>query len=271
MSESSSSEAIGSLKPELARQIAYALECSPDLLPLMPELLTDLEELGGSSSKIVELLRPLDLPRGARVLDLGCGKGAVLLALAAELGVRGVGVDAFPPFIEEAHESARQRGLDGRCTFRCDDLHDATKELGGFHVAMMLGLGLAVGEQQEIVRLLRGCVPPGGFLVVDDAFLPEGVAGTVPGYEGYADHATTLARLRAHGDVILQEHCVPGEQLEQQIQRETEKIRRRAEDLVRRRPEVAEQVRAYVRRQRREARLARDSVVDAVWLLQRGP
>jgi 2-polyprenyl-3-methyl-5-hydroxy-6-metoxy-1,4-benzoquinol methylase len=256
------------MKPELERQIAYALECTPELFPYLPELLADLEELGASSRKIVELLRPLNLPPGARVLDLGCGKGAVLLALAEELGFQCKGVDAFKPFIEAAQRMAKGRGLTEKCEFRCADLHEAVADCSGFDVAMMLGVGLAIGDQKEIVGLLRGCVRPGGYMVVDDAYLPDGVE-TPPGYAGYTDYRTTLAKLQAFGDTIVTELKVPGDQREQEIRAETEKIRRRAEKLIEKHPEAAELLRTYVRRQEREAELACESILDAVWLLQR--
>ena len=195
------------MREDLEGQIAEAMECTPDFLPLLPEILEDLEELGGSAARIVELLRPLELPSGARVLDLGSGKGAVLLAVVDELDVDGVGVDAFPPFVEAAQKAARQRGLADRCSFHCGDLRDAASRMGPFNTAMMLGLGLAIGDQGEIVGILRRHVRPGGYLVVDDAFLPDGVEEPVPGYDGYADHDTTLARLRSFGDEILQEKC----------------------------------------------------------------
>jgi SAM-dependent methyltransferase len=257
------------MKPELERQIADALECTPELFPYLPELLADLEELGASQRKIIELLQPLSLPSDARVLDLGCGKGAVLLALAEELGFRCVGVDAFQPFIEAAQGAAKARGLADKCTFRCADLYDAVADNNDFDVAMMFGVGLAVGDQRKIVGLLRGCVRPGGYMVVDDAFLPQGVQTAVPGYEGYADYQTTLARLQAFGDRIIAEDSVPGEQREAEIRADTERIRRRAEKLIEKHPEAAELIRGYVRRQEREADLARESISDATWLLQR--
>lgn len=47
-----------------------------------------------------------NMPEGARVLDLGCGNGALLLALAPLLA-EGVGVDASGPMIEIARRRAR--------------------------------------------------------------------------------------------------------------------------------------------------------------------
>lgn len=257
------------MKPELERQIAEALECTPDLFPYLPELLADLEELGGSSRKICDLLRPLNLPAGARVFDLGCGKGAVLLALAEEFGFQCVSVDAFQPFIDTAERMARDRGLTDQCRFRCADLTKVVGEYKDFDVAMMMGLGLAIGDQKRIVGLLRSCVRPGGYMVVDDAFLPDGVQAPVPGYEGYTDYQTTLAKLQAFGDKILAESRTPGPQREREIQTETEKIRQRAEKLIEKQPKAEELIRAYVRRQEREADLAREAIGDAVWLLQR--
>lgn len=235
----------------------------------LPELVADLEELGASRRKIVELLRPLNLPPGSRVLDLGCGKGAVLLAMAGAFGCQCVGVDGFAPFVETAQRAAAARGLTAQCTFRCADLTEVVGEYKDFDVAMMLGLGLAIGDQKKIVGLLRGCVRPRGYMVVDDAYLPDGIQTPVPGYEGYTDYRTTLARLQACGDGIVTEFKVPGEQREKEIRGETEKIRKRAEKLMAKHPEAAELIRGYVHRQEREADLARESVGDATWLLQR--
>ncbi len=254
---------------KLARQIAEAMECTPELLPFLPELLADLEELGASRRVILNLLRPLALPPGARVLDLGCGKGAVLLALAEELGFTGLGIDAFPPFIEAAQHSAHARGLSDRVEFRCADLSDAAPNCKDFDVAMMLSLGAAIGPPEEIVGLLRPCVRPGSYIVIDDAFLAPGVAQPVPGYERYAGHDEAFHRLLAHGDTLVHEHIYSPQRRAEEIRAETEKIRRRADALTRHHPEIAELVRAYAERQEREAELARTAVFDVTWLLQR--
>ncbi|UJR78378.1 class I SAM-dependent methyltransferase [Sandaracinus amylolyticus] len=55
---------------------------------------------------VVELLAPR---RGERILDLGCGDGALTRALV-ELGCEVVGIDASEPFVA----AARARGIDAR-------------------------------------------------------------------------------------------------------------------------------------------------------------
>lgn len=61
-----------------------------------------------------------------RVLDLGTGSGAILLAILAELPTAtGVGVDLAVEALFTARGNARRLGLDGRAAFLCGDFADA--------------------------------------------------------------------------------------------------------------------------------------------------
>jgi SAM-dependent methyltransferase len=257
------------MKPELARQIVRSLEATPELLPFLPELLADLTELGGSPRVVLELLRPLGLPPESRVLDLGCGKGGVLLTLEEQLGFHGVGVDAFAPFLEEAQRAAVARCVATKCEFRCADLHTVLSECNDFDVAMMLALGSAIGNLNEIVHLLRGCVRSGGFMIIDGAFLASGTEGPVPSYEGYSHHKEAIRQLTVHGDKLLKEYIPPRDEVARVNESNTILIRRRAEELARKHPEAANLLQSYVRQQEQESHLALSSVVWAIWLLQR--
>ena len=95
-------------------------EAPPELLPYLPELLTDIWALGSSPVTVVEWLRSRQLPpETTRVLDLGCGKGAVSINLARELGFHILGIDFFEPFLAEAMEKARELGVEKLCSFEC--------------------------------------------------------------------------------------------------------------------------------------------------------
>ena len=70
----------------------------------------------------------LDLPRGARVVDVGTGSGAVALALKDERGDLDVtGTDASPDALVVARANAARLGLDVR--FREADLLDGAGEV----------------------------------------------------------------------------------------------------------------------------------------------
>jgi 2-polyprenyl-3-methyl-5-hydroxy-6-metoxy-1,4-benzoquinol methylase/HEPN domain-containing protein len=252
----------------LAREVARTLECHLELLPFLPELLADLDALGTDPEDVLDLLRPLGLPPGGRALDLGCGKGAVAFALAEELGLGVRGIDAFPPFVEEARRRAAERGLTDRCSFECADLRAAAAAGGEHDLVLLLGLGPVWGEHASTVGALRRTVRPGGYLVLGDAYLEGDAARGAPGYEGYADHEETLRRLTTHGDRLLREVAT---RHKAEWDAQTEAIRRRAEGLARRHPGRAELFRRYVARQEHEVRLLSEAAMPVLWLLQRPP
>ena len=52
-------------------ELAATMDAGPDLLPWLPELFQELEDLGARSEDVVAILADADLPVGGRVLDLG--------------------------------------------------------------------------------------------------------------------------------------------------------------------------------------------------------
>ncbi len=253
----------------LRQDVATSLDASPALLPFLPALLADVEALGSSPGAVIDLLRGRGLPaETTRVLDLGCGKGAVAVPLAEALGFQVLGVDAFAPFVEAARQRAQARGVAHRCRFVCEDLRRTLRADAAFDVLVYASIGPLLWPMDEAMRRLRRVVRPGGLLVIDDGFMAEEGA-SVPGYEGYAGHTETRRRLTAAGDEILEEVLCSPEAMHAENRRTTERIRRRAEELARAHPEQARLFRAYVRRQERECAVLEAAYVPALWLLRR--
>ncbi|AYY14335.1 class I SAM-dependent methyltransferase [Actinobacteria bacterium YIM 96077] len=106
------------------------------------------------------------LPRGARVLDAGCGTGRV----GAELHARGhvvVGVDADPDLIDAA--AADYPGP----TWLVADLAEFDLEVAGqqepFDAAVLAGnvmVFLAPGTETDVLARMRACVKLEGFVVI---------------------------------------------------------------------------------------------------------
>ncbi|MFY0563185.1 SAM-dependent methyltransferase [Archangium lansingense] len=257
---------------KLEEQVATALEATPGQMPFLPELLADLDELGTDVNDILELLEPQGLPAGARVLDLGFGKGTVGMALAREFGVRVLGVDGFAPFVEEARKRAVERGLSELCELRQGDLRDAVQELIGMDVVMLLAVGPVLGNAAETVGALRRCVRPGGYILINDGYVAEGVAvDSSPDLKDYAHLEETRRRLQSHGDRLVRELLPSTEETDAYNASNTEAIRRRAEAIAARYPEAAALVREFVAEQERQSELLTTDLLGALWLLQRGP
>ena len=254
----------------LRQDIAQALDATPALLPLIPELLADIWALGSSPERIVELLRPLKLPsQSTRVLDLGCGKGAVALRLVEELGFRVYGIDGFRPFVTEAKARADALGVAGRCHFAVADLRDILIRSRGFDVVIYAAVGHVLGDFRRCVEQLRQAVRAGGYMVIDEGFLAEGTKLEQQGDEYCAAHEEALEQLTTHGDSLIREVLIPSGEIKAYNRRNTELIRRRARTLARRHPEAADSLRWYVAQQEQESEILETAVTCAIWLLRR--
>jgi cyclopropane-fatty-acyl-phospholipid synthase len=83
---------------------------------------TDLD--AAQQRKMDYICRKLQLRRGDRLLDFGCGWGGLLAYAAAHYGVRGLGITLSVPQAEAAHERIREAGLNQQCRVEVCDYRD---------------------------------------------------------------------------------------------------------------------------------------------------
>lgn len=253
---------------DLQERVAQMMEIDVRLLPLLPELLADLEGLGGRPEEIAEALGEAGLPAGASVLDLGCGKGAVAVAVAERLGARVLGIDAFPPFIEAARAHASARGVADRCDFREGDALDVLEGRARHDAVLLVSVGPLLGDHRRTLEGLRRQARPGGLVLIADGFLAEGV-DALRGYEGCSSRADTVRQLAAFGDVLVREIVTSPAETRAENDRYTALIRGRAERLRHRHPDLAGLLDAYVERQEHEVDQIERGFVCATWVLRR--
>lgn len=253
---------------DLDQSVAVALDASAnlELLPYLDELLADLNELGGSTETIIKLLRLLKLLPHSTVLDLGCGKGNILLKLTDELDICGLGIDGYEPFILLAQERAKISDLQKKCEFRHGDLREAVQNLNGFDVLIYTSVGALWQDWRETVGNLRRCVRPGGYIIIEEGFIRE---GSISPSSDYLEYDELIGQLTGHGDRILQEITTAPEEIKQENAANTAAIRRRAERLMQKFPEKKELFFAYIAEQEQQSLFIEKELTCATWLLQK--
>ena len=128
------------------------------------------------------LLNPLDpqaleqaaaragLAPGDRVIDVGCGKAALLIGLAERYRVTGLGVDINPAFLADARADAARRGVAGAVELIEGDASalDLAPQLFAF--GLCIGATHALGGYRETLRGLARLVRPGGRLLIGQGY-----------------------------------------------------------------------------------------------------
>ena len=115
--------------------------------------------------KVDLVARKLDLQPGMRLLDVGCGWGAMAIHAASTYGAKVVGITLSEPQQRYATERARIAGVDNLVEFRLQDYRDVKD--GPFDAISSIGMSEHVGRRalpaytQALFDLLR----PGGRLL----------------------------------------------------------------------------------------------------------
>jgi cyclopropane fatty-acyl-phospholipid synthase-like methyltransferase len=114
------------------------------------------------------LVRALALAPGRHVLDLGCGRGELLLRIvAAHPASTGTGVDPRRGALERARSAAAERGLLDRVELVEDDV---TAFDGHGDLVLCVAASHAWGGATAALRELRGRVERGGRVLFADGF-----------------------------------------------------------------------------------------------------
>ncbi len=253
------------MNDSLGTSIAGSLDGNKDILPYLPELLQDLWSLGSPPERLLRILGPLNLPPGkTRVLDLGCGKGAVSVRLALDLGYQMVGIDGCPEFLGTARRKAAEFGVESSCKFLHADIRDFVKNARGFDVLILASVGSVLGGPRTTARCLGECVRPVGCFLVDDGYLRG--RGSFRHDKPYDE---TLSGYLSYGDELVREVKNSGREVRRINESYLRDIRRRATGLIGRRPDLKALLEGYLRIQESECDRMNRNFQGATWLFRR--
>lgn len=140
------------------------------------------------TAKLDMICRKLDLKRGQRLLDIGCGWGSLILYAAEHYGVNAVGVTLSAEQRDFVAARIAERGLSDRVEVRRQDYRELHSEQGQFDAVGSVEMGEHVGEEQypTYVDVMYRALKPGGRLLLQQMSRAENTApGGGPFIEAY--------------------------------------------------------------------------------------
>ncbi len=148
------------------------------------------------------ILEGLDRPP-ARVLDVGCGKGAMLARVLRRSGGTGVGVEPNPAFAADAR--AAMAGLAPAASFglHACDLSEAALLEASFDLTVCTGASHAFGTTEQAVAGLARLTARHGWVLLGEGYWrrrpePE-YAALLGGEDALTDHGGNARLGRHHG------------------------------------------------------------------------
>ena len=125
-----------------------------------------------SSEALNLTIDAMPLADGARCLDLGCGKGELLLRLARRHGCVGSGYDLSAKLLEEAREHA---GILRKIEFVEEDLCRAPLD-GTWDLAAAIGASHPLGGTRPALQALSEATRAGGLVVLGEGYWRSGAS-----------------------------------------------------------------------------------------------
>lgn len=153
----------------------------------------------------------LGLSAESRVLDVGCGRGELLMRTVERTGCQGTGVDHLVPVVAAARAEAERRGLDTRITLLAESFDANRFAPDTFDLAACIGATHAVSDFEQALRVLSRLVRPGGHLLVGEGYWrqdppPEYLAFLGAEPDELLTHEGNLSLARTLGLEVVRSH-----------------------------------------------------------------
>lgn len=117
-------------------------------------------------AKIDYILRKVRLRQGQRLLDVGCGWGALIMRAAQRFGATALGITLSRSQQNEGSARIAERGLSGRAEIELRDYRELPKD-GSFDTVISVGMAEHVGRArlEEYFRSVYETLRPGGLFL----------------------------------------------------------------------------------------------------------
>ncbi len=144
-----------------------------EVFPYIPYIMQDLWEMGADPQVVSDLIKKNINQNYLKVLDLGCGKGAVSIKLAKDFGYTVRGMDLVPEFIESAITHAEELGVSDKCLFETGDIRIRIGEFKKYDIVILGAIGDVFGDLYYTLKKVARTMNRKGYVVLDDCYIKD--------------------------------------------------------------------------------------------------
>jgi cyclopropane fatty-acyl-phospholipid synthase-like methyltransferase len=151
------------------------------LVKYLPYILQDFWEMGSFPEEIIKIIRRYKKNCSKlSVLDLGSGKGAISIKIAAELKCHCLGIDAIEDFVKFSNDKSKEFSVDNICKFETNDIRIRIKTLGKFDIIILSAIGPILGDYYGTLSQLKPHLNNSGMVIIDDAYIEDDYSTDYP-------------------------------------------------------------------------------------------
>ncbi|ESP91150.1 MULTISPECIES: class I SAM-dependent methyltransferase [Pseudoalteromonas] len=156
------------------------------------------------STKENKLISLLQLPKGSRVLEIGCGNGRFLHKILETYESCVVGVDIDAALIQQANDFATGRFNTQRFQFVCEDITNLESSDCNYDLLVCNGASHAFGNDSDALSTMARFIKPSGRLLLGECFWMQRPDEAYLNFLGvpenfYQSHLDTIKTAQAHG------------------------------------------------------------------------
>ncbi len=238
-----------------------------ELFPYLPYILQDVWEFGADPDAVIRLInKHFAHTAGLKVLDLGCGKGAVSIQVSQALGCRCHGIDAIAEFIEFARHKAAEYKVTHRCTFETADIRQRVHDLSGFDIIVLGAIGPVFGDYFHTLTTLKRCMNETGAFILDDGYIQDSSDFIHP---LIAKKSTILSQIEMAGMKLVEDDRMDREDIKDSDDFIFEKLKKRCLELAEKYPVKQQLFLEYIKNQEIENDVLENHIIGTTLLIRR--
>ncbi len=232
----------------------------------IPYSLQDLSELGSIPEYIYRLVeRNTDSLSIKKIIDFGCGKGAVLLYLAERLNFQGTGIDIVPEFIEAADKVSAEKLFDNRLEFHTGNILEYIDKEDKYDLVLYGYDSEILGNVSETISRLIKCIDANGYCIMEIACTPEGK----PRLEGLPTEKELLWQMRESPLQVVDKIYWDIDKIKSINNYNNECINNRISELKEQFPGSIDLFDRYMANQIEECKLIENDMICSTWILRK--